>query len=231
MAGVYVGLVMQGALGLDPGTKLVLVALAECANVKDHGVTFPSVARLARYSCLTERHVQRILRELVEATWITVERASKGGYGQTTRYRLNLPKLRAGSTKNPDAHVTDQDGHNGDADVRVNGDASVRVEPPPNPDAHVATTLTFGAQNPDAHVTRSFEPEGTGNAGARAREAASPTSLREILNRKGLKAEGPEPEEGATRNASAPTAKPAPRSREEQIAFVERALAKGGGEP
>jgi len=118
VAGVYVSLVMRGLHGVEAPAKLVAVALAEVAHQKDNGVSYPSVETLAHMCDIGERQVQRHLRELTASNWIMPEGATHGGRGMSTRYRLNLAKLRA-SVQKGDTHDTHSDAAKGDVDDTV----------------------------------------------------------------------------------------------------------------
>lgn len=56
-------------LQMPPSAKAVLMSLADQANAD--GVSWPSVGSLAEYTCLSERTVQRSLRELQDAGFVT----------------------------------------------------------------------------------------------------------------------------------------------------------------
>ena len=51
--------------------RFVLLALAYYAN--DQGECWPSIAGIARKTCLTERGVQKILRRLSDDGWLLIE--------------------------------------------------------------------------------------------------------------------------------------------------------------
>jgi len=51
--------------------RFVLLALADYAN--DQGECWPSIAGIARKTCLTERGVQKILRRLSDDGWLLIE--------------------------------------------------------------------------------------------------------------------------------------------------------------
>jgi AraC-like DNA-binding protein len=70
---------------VPPAHKLVLMGIA---NHQRDNRAWPSVATLAGYAEVSERHVQRILRDLEEQRLITVQR-SKGVKGLNV-YALNI---------------------------------------------------------------------------------------------------------------------------------------------
>lgn len=148
---------MAAAFLLDvaPAQKLALLKLCDCAD-DDGSNAFPSVATLAQAASVSERHAQRLLRELVEAGLLVVQ-APASRYRPTT-YRISLPKhlrrashskARRGDTDvTPDSEhtengpnssvnqpVSDDEISRGDADVtpdrteRGRGDIGVTPEP------------------------------------------------------------------------------------------------------
>lgn len=228
MAGAYVSLVMNGLTGVDPSAKLVAVALADCANVQHNGLAFPAMATLVRMTGIGETQTRKHVQALVADGWLTIESAGNGGRGMATRYRLNLPKMRANAPAKhhgapggigpdkPHGAPNPKLSTNGAEDRGVSGDekgAAGRGKGCGGPDERVRPAA------PELEVNRN-KPE----------VMAIGSLIRSALNgnRKGLKAEGPEPEKSATRNGSASAVHQAPRSREEQLAFVERALAAKG---
>ncbi|HEX5236140.1 MAG TPA: helix-turn-helix domain-containing protein [Silvibacterium sp.] len=81
--------VWTGAMQYEKGELLVLLALADWAD--DAGRCYPSVARIAEKSRLTERQTYNVLRQLREDGTITL--ASGGGRGRMTVYRINTQKF------------------------------------------------------------------------------------------------------------------------------------------
>lgn len=71
-------------LRAKPLQKLVLWALGDCAS--ETGEAWPSIAALRAWTGLSERAVQRTLRELVEGGVLVV--VAGGGRRRTSRYRL-----------------------------------------------------------------------------------------------------------------------------------------------
>jgi hypothetical protein len=64
-------------INLPDSQKIVLLALADCAN--DEGTCWPSIATLAKKCSKSERTVQGVIRELVEAGHLTrIEKLGKG---------------------------------------------------------------------------------------------------------------------------------------------------------
>ncbi|MFV3334248.1 helix-turn-helix domain-containing protein [Pseudomonas sp. NY15437] len=57
--------------GLTPAQKAVLISLADNAN--DEGVCWPSVAKIAERTCLSERAVQQAIKVLNECNALTIE--------------------------------------------------------------------------------------------------------------------------------------------------------------
>ncbi|WP_275559862.1 helix-turn-helix domain-containing protein [Pseudomonas sp. 2(2015)] len=69
--------------GMSPAQKAVLISLADNAN--DEGVCWPSVARIAERTCLTERTVRYALRWLEESRILTAHMRS----GRSTWYTIS----------------------------------------------------------------------------------------------------------------------------------------------
>ena len=208
VAGSYVSLVMHAVRGLEPSHKLTLAVLADCANIKDHGVTFPAVHTLCdRVGIVDRRTMQRILRELEATGWLLVEQASKGGHGRTTRYRLNLPKLRGsghgnGGTQPADNGGTQPTDNSGTQPTLPRGTqpadnrgAQPALPPQPvdnstnrglhtagaNPGTRVSTAGQEG-QNRGPQPARSFEPEVILNRKGEGAPAHIGDFLRNALN-------------------------------------------------
>lgn len=217
---------MQGLLGADPSAKLVACALADCANVKHNGIAFPSVAMLMHRTGLSERRVQIHLRELVAGGWIEPVGATHGGRGMSTRYRLNLAKMRANIHKKGGAHDTHSHGQKGDVGDgdkgTINGVASDRVSDHLNPVVHGRNPVVHGIKTPSPATP---EPELTG------RDRGNPTfdvqSLRSILNP--LREGKIEPEKVVARKVVAKHGHH--RTQAEQVAWIEAEMRKKAGTP
>jgi len=82
MAGVW-------ELKLPQGAKLLLLALADHADHEGNRV-FPSVGLLSWKTGFTDRHVQRLLRDLEAQRIIIPVAHQKGGRGWATEYRVDL---------------------------------------------------------------------------------------------------------------------------------------------
>jgi len=66
-------------LQMSPTQKAVLISLADNAN--DEGVCWPSVARIAMRTCLSERAVQTAVRSLIDQRLLVInERAGRSSY-------------------------------------------------------------------------------------------------------------------------------------------------------
>lgn len=88
---------MAAAWKLDmPATKkLALLALADWAN-DEGGSLYPSIAAIAARCSVSERTVQRILRDLAEDGWLRVVGNENGGRRKTRRYQLNAVRISSG---------------------------------------------------------------------------------------------------------------------------------------
>lgn len=148
-----------------------LTGLANHADAKGRGA-YPSLAKLAAYTCKAERSVRRDLRQLEELGLIrrgdprrvahlpsdrrpevydlAVERTVPGGRagddeGTQASVRTLASARARGGKKKPSS-----DGYRADVDVR--GDADVRA------DVDVTTGGTWTSQRGDAHVTTGGTP-------------------------------------------------------------------------
>lgn len=175
--------------------KLVLVALADCAN--DAGVSWPSVGYLASVASVDARSVQRILTRL-EAIGL-LKRGDRPGRStvyelQRAAFALPLfddPKAgrgrRAGKQRTPDSSVTP------DTTVTPQRNALSRGNKPAEPPTvvspvTVASPLTLASPTPDSSVTpvQSTDPSrnlSTSTHTPRAREAS--TTPRRATNGRG----------------------------------------------
>lgn len=118
--------------------KAVLKELAFMAN--DQGTEiYPSVATIARFVGLSERAVQKALRELERAMIAVPMNANRGGaHGRTNAYALDLTKLPPLSTGVNGVHPSDL--HTGERDAprvnskrpRVNESAATGEQRAPN---------------------------------------------------------------------------------------------------
>jgi len=80
-------------LGLPPAPKLVLMALADEAD--DTGFCFPSQARVARKSSVSDRTVRRIVATLCALGYLSVEQRFNRHRGRTSNgYRLHFETAR-----------------------------------------------------------------------------------------------------------------------------------------
>jgi hypothetical protein len=80
---------------VPPTKKLVLLAMCDWAN--DAGYCFPSMATVARRTCISKRQCQRIMGELIAGELIAVVANLQGGAG-SRRYQINVDALRKGSS-------------------------------------------------------------------------------------------------------------------------------------
>ncbi|MEE1653754.1 helix-turn-helix domain-containing protein [Brachymonas sp. J145] len=157
---------------LQPAQKLALLAMCDWANDAG-GSLHPSIAAIAvRVGC-TDRHAKRILRDLIEAGWISVVGNKNGGApGQTRHYQINKNKLLTGDAEvtptgdmddTPKARKTASTGDMSvtpTGDTSVTGDKSGRVtDEAGTGDTHVPRRVTNEAKRGDTHVTQStIEP-------------------------------------------------------------------------
>lgn len=239
MAGTYVSIVLEGLVGVDPSAKLVATALASFANIKDHGLAYPSVARLVQVTGICERQVRQHLRDLQTDGWITPEGPTHGGRGMSTRYRLNLPKMRANMRKKdgdpPQGLGDDKPGNAPHGKDHTNPAAGRKDTAKEKPGGAAYETLRPTAINPAAHRPRNgSEPVLTGSRAAPiAISAFIPDALKG--NRKPIEKDERQRQPENTEEDAPPTPsslaipenRPKPRTQAEQIAWVEAQLAAG----
>ena len=78
-------------IDVDSGRKLLLLALADCANDESH--CWPSVPHLAWKTNLTDRHIRRMMKSLRdEGVLIPVSREG-GGRQRSVIYQMDLGPL------------------------------------------------------------------------------------------------------------------------------------------
>ncbi|MEX2629503.1 MAG: helix-turn-helix domain-containing protein [Tistlia sp.] len=88
------GTVLQQCFGLNPTQKMILVAMADCADTEE-GNIFPSVATLALRTGYSEETVKRVRRDL-RVEQVLVRDAEGGqGPGSTATYRIDIDRLLA----------------------------------------------------------------------------------------------------------------------------------------
>jgi pyocin large subunit-like protein len=72
--------------------KMLAVRLADFADDNGRGI-WPSVGKLARETDMSERTVQRLLRDFVDENLLIVVSTASGRPGETTRYNFNMNVL------------------------------------------------------------------------------------------------------------------------------------------
>ncbi len=75
----------------SPRDKAVLFLLADMAD--DNGVAWPSISRIAEYTELSRRSVDRAIRSLRETGLVLVEKVRRGERKHSNRYRINLSTI------------------------------------------------------------------------------------------------------------------------------------------
>lgn len=104
----------------EGGTKkLVMLGIA---NHDGNGGSWPSISTLARYSCTSERSVQRTISILKDEGWLSVEENAGGTFKTRPGYRPNLYLLNYDRLAvTPDASVTPGTESRGDTHVTPDG--------------------------------------------------------------------------------------------------------------
>lgn len=126
---------------LAPSLKLILMALADCAG--DDDKCWPSVGKVAKKCCVSERTVQRVTQQFVVAGLLKIEERfdQKSGRRKSNSYLLNI-----GQSSHPDNLSPSKTKRNGTgdklsgtgatADVRGDGDIAMSPLEPPKESAY-----------------------------------------------------------------------------------------------
>lgn len=105
------------------GGNELLIALALADHASDDGTRiFPSVARLAKKTRLSERTVQRILGKMCDSGWLVLVKNEDGGRGNTREYRINSDWIKGDN-------LSPFNVEKGDTAVSQKGDTAVSPEP------------------------------------------------------------------------------------------------------
>lgn len=106
--------------------KVVLLALADASD--DDGVCWPSVPRLAAKAFVSERTVQRIMRDLITSGYVsTVARAHDNGRTAANKYLIQMGE---GDSLTPYANAREGEGDSlSEGDTRVTGEGDNCVTP------------------------------------------------------------------------------------------------------
>lgn len=92
MSIAIMSLIFKAQLG-SPSRKMLAVRLADFADDEGRGI-WPTVGRLAQETELSERTVQRLLREFVEEGLLVVVAEGGGRPGQATRYDFDIRSIK-----------------------------------------------------------------------------------------------------------------------------------------
>jgi hypothetical protein len=177
----YVAAVLRGVFGLDPTAKLILLIVAEYARASSGGVAWPSVATIAREAGISERRTQIHLHRLREDRWLAVVGDARGGSGHSTRYKINLDRMRA--AMKGDVGVTVSKSEKGDPGVTVldvgtvtgtskNGDGGSK-----NGDGETPETVMAASPEPEVAV---YQPGSSRSPETRS----TPVDKRQVEQRK-----------------------------------------------
>lgn len=93
VAGAFVSLVFDAVHDVGPSAKLTLLALADRANRRGGGQTWPSLRDIAERTDREERTVRTDLRVLEERAWIKRIGTGLGGRGKATTYQLSIERM------------------------------------------------------------------------------------------------------------------------------------------
>lgn len=126
--------------GLTPAQKAVLISLADNAN--DEGMCWPSVAKIAERTCLSERAVQQAIKVLNECKALSIEARQ----GRSTMFTVTPAAFAPPQKVHPRRKCTPA------ASAPTPADAA----PPPPQDMH----LTPAASAPRTVIEPTREPSG-----------------------------------------------------------------------
>lgn len=179
----------------------VLVVLGDSAN-ETGGQCFPSQSRIARLTHLSERHVRRVLADLIASGLVRVVTPYSGT--TSARYQLNLPRTdRPDGESSPDQQ-TGQERTLDRTGVPVDRTTSPAI--PPNPSE---TLRGAGAHARDARAAQ------TGNGtGPDDRSWLPPPSTPEQLSEFRQRLDAEREQRQARALAASQTADPAPETGE-----------------
>ena len=164
MAIECVDVVLRGLRNVTPAQKLVALILAEHARRGTDGAAWPSVPTISDLAGTSERQVQRDLRALVAAGWVSAEKVSRGG--RPTVYRLNLKRLAESAAAHKAAAarkrgtVTPTSPSSKRQTVTPTSPSALAptvTSATPNGDTGVTPTVTSATSNGDTHVTQAFK--------------------------------------------------------------------------
>lgn len=143
-------------ININSTPKLVLLALCKFAD--DNGYCYPAIATIARMAGISERHCQRMMRELVGESFVSVVGNAQGG-ARSRDYRLNLEALSKAAAESKSRQSPAAGGSPvGATPVRKAGAASVTR----------TTSLNFQHETPrpSAHDVQALDWSGLPQFGA-----------------------------------------------------------------
>ncbi|HCJ7663140.1 TPA: helix-turn-helix domain-containing protein [Pseudomonas aeruginosa] len=126
--------------GLTPAQKAVLISLADNAN--DEGVCWPSVAKIAERTCLSERAVQQAIKVLNECKALSIEARQ----GRSTMFTVTPAAFAPPQKVHPRRKCT----------PATSAPTPADAAPPPPQDMH----LTPAASAPRTVIEPTREPSG-----------------------------------------------------------------------
>lgn len=150
---------------VDQGELLVLLALADFAN--DEGRCFPSVETLAEKSRMSERSVQRAVRAMEEAGFLSIEPG--GGRHSANQYVIDVDALRAISATKTDPVQPPTEPENTPSDPELRGDNLTPLNP-----SGVTSTTFRGDTGVTLTVKEETSKEERERAGASAQAGEPP---------------------------------------------------------
>lgn len=175
MSVTYMGMAFK--TDMPPVRKFVLVAMCDMANDADHGLTYPSIATIARHCSVDRRTVERAIKELEAEDYLTADRRP----GMKSRYRINLEKLNQ-------AHADYMAERGVNLRQKVAGDKESQAAESRNTygkESHPPAAESRNTCGRESHITRKnqkSEPEGKQNMLARGAPLFEcPPSLDDVI--------------------------------------------------
>ena len=176
----------------DHTARSVLLALAFRLREGDGtGVVYPSVERIASDARLTTRTVRRALGKLEAEGWLKISRGGGRAQGDrrgcTSRYHIDLRRLRVEGTANPDTESPlrrNQPGHSRPSTrtlTTANPDTESPEQGKNNNDQEDDFSMKNGERNGNVSVGARYWAEAINGGGYVASSAIRPSMAREML--------------------------------------------------
>jgi DNA-binding transcriptional regulator YhcF (GntR family) len=153
---------------MPPVRKFVLVAMCDMANDAEQGLTYPSIATIARHCSVDRRTVERAIKELEVEGYVATDRRP----GMKSRYRINLDMLNQ-------ARVDYMTERSENLRQKVAGDTESQATESRSTygtESHLPTTESRNTYGTESHITRSNQKEPESNQKRESAKRAAPIS-------------------------------------------------------